>query len=161
MGDRQTFQVMPSVAAGTPDASRTGRALPFHHANETARPHYYGVTFDNGLKTEITPTDHAALMRFTFPGDRASLIFDNVNNKGGLSLDTGRGIVTGFSDVRSGLSVGATRLFVYGTFDAPVTGGGRIANGGAASAVPVEPVLAPGARTSPAICASSPARTAP
>ncbi|MGW8552898.1 GH92 family glycosyl hydrolase [Streptomyces tubercidicus] len=130
MGDRQTFQVMPSVAAGTPDASRTGRALPFHHANETARPHYYGVTFDNGLKTEITPTDHAALMRFTFPGDRASLIFDNVNNKGGLSLDTGRGIVTGFSDVKSGLSVGATRLFVYGTFDAPVTGGGRLEGGG-------------------------------
>lgn len=130
MGDRQTFQVMPSAVAGTPDASRTGRALPFHHANETAKPHYYGVTFDNGLKTEITPTDHAALMRFTFPGDRASLIFDNVNNKGGLSLDTERGIVTGFSDVRSGLSVGATRLFVYGVFDAPVTGGGRLANGG-------------------------------
>ncbi|WP_414505121.1 GH92 family glycosyl hydrolase [Streptomyces sp. NEAU-L66] len=130
MGDRQTFQVMPSVAAGTPDASRTGRALPFHHANETAKPHYYGVTFDNGLKTEITPTDHAALMRFTFPGDRASLIFDNVNNKGGLSLDTGRGVVTGFSDVKSGLSVGATRLFVYGVFDAPVTGGGRLDGGG-------------------------------
>ncbi|GAU66974.1 beta-mannosidase [Streptomyces sp. NBRC 110611] len=130
MGDRQTFQVMPSVAAGTPDASRTGRALPFHHANETARPHYYGVTFDNGLKAEITPTDHAALMRFTFPADRASLIFDNVNNKGGLSLDTGRGVVTGFSDVRSGLSVGATRLFVYAEFDAPVTGGGKPAGGG-------------------------------
>ncbi|MFD0162744.1 GH92 family glycosyl hydrolase [Streptomyces decoyicus] len=130
MGDRQTFQVMPSAAAGTPDASRTARALPFHHANETAKPHYYGVTFDNGLKTEITPTDHAALMRFTFPGDRASLIFDNVNNKGGLSLDTERGTVTGFSDVRSGLSVGATRLFVYGVFDAPVTGGGRLDGGG-------------------------------
>ncbi len=130
MGDRQTFQVMPSVAAGTPDASRTGRALPFHHANETAKPHYYGVTFDNGLKAEITPTDHAALMRFTFPGDDASLIFDNVNDKGGLSLDTERGVVTGFSDVRSGLSVGATRLFVYGVFDAPVTGGGRLANEG-------------------------------
>ncbi|MEU8995222.1 GH92 family glycosyl hydrolase [Streptomyces caniferus] len=129
MGDRQTFQVMPSAAAGTPDASRTGRALPFHHANETAKPHYYGVTFDNGLKTEITPTDHAALMRFTFPGDRASLIFDNVNDKGGLSLDTERGIVTGFSDVRSGLSVGATRLFVYGVFDAPVTGGGKLPDG--------------------------------
>ncbi|MEU6330798.1 GH92 family glycosyl hydrolase [Streptomyces sp. NPDC047049] len=129
MGDRQTFQVMPSVAAGTPDASRTGRALPFHHANETAKPHYYGVTFDNGLKTEITPTDHAALMRFTFPGDQASLIFDNVNDRGGLSLDTEHGTVTGFSDVRSGLSVGATRLFVYGVFDAPVTGGGRLEGG--------------------------------
>ncbi|MEV0371783.1 GH92 family glycosyl hydrolase [Streptomyces sp. NPDC050636] len=130
MGDRQTFQVMPSAAAGTPNASRTARALPFHHANETAKPHYYGVTFDNGLKTEITPTDHAAMMRFTFPGDDASLIFDNVNNKGGLSLDTERGIVTGFSDVKSGLSVGATRLFVYGVFDAPVTSGGKLDGGG-------------------------------
>ncbi|MEU9111582.1 GH92 family glycosyl hydrolase [Streptomyces sp. NPDC048483] len=130
MGDRQTFQVMPSTAAGTPDASRTARALPFHHANETAKPHYYGVTFDNGLKAEITPTDHAALMRFTFPGNNAGLIFDNVNNKGGLSLDTERGIVTGFSDVKSGLSTGATRLFVYGAFDAPVTGGGKLDGGG-------------------------------
>lgn len=130
MGDRQTFQVMPSAAAGTPDASRTARALPFHHANETAQPHYYGVTFDNGLRTEITPTDHAALMRFTFPGDAANLIFDNVNDKGGLSLDTARGTVTGFSDVKSGLSTGATRLFVYAVFDAPVTGGGPLDGGG-------------------------------
>ncbi|MFJ9852592.1 GH92 family glycosyl hydrolase [Streptomyces sp. NPDC101150] len=130
MGDRQTFQVMPSAATGIPNASRTARALPFHHANETARPHYYGVTFDNGLKTEITPTDHAALMRFTFPGEDASLIFDNVNNKGGLTLDTERGVVTGYSDVKSGLSVGATRLFVYGVFDAPVTGGGKLDGGG-------------------------------
>ncbi|MFG2139820.1 GH92 family glycosyl hydrolase [Streptomyces sp. NPDC048650] len=126
MGDRQTFQVMPSTAAGTPDASRTARALPFHHANETAHPHHYGVTFDNGLKTEITPSDHAAMMRFTFPGNDANLIFDNVNNKGGLTLDTEHGVVTGFSDVKSGLSVGATRLFVYGVFDAPVTGGGKL-----------------------------------
>ncbi|ARF57938.1 GH92 family glycosyl hydrolase [Streptomyces gilvosporeus] len=130
MGDRQTFQVMPSLAPGIPDASRTARALPFHHANETAHPHYYGVTFDNGLKAEITPTDHAALMRFTFPGDHAALLFDNVNNKGGLTLDTRHGVVTGFSDVKSGLSTGATRLFVYGVLDAPVTGGGRLDNEG-------------------------------
>ncbi|WP_432095837.1 GH92 family glycosyl hydrolase [Streptomyces sp. bgisy100] len=130
MGDRQTFQVMPSAAAGTPDAGRTARALPFHHENETARPHYYGVTFDNGLRTEIAPSDHAALMRFTFPRDDASVIFDNVNNKGGLTLDPARGVVTGFSDVRSGLSTGATRLFVYGVFDAPVSAGGRLSGGG-------------------------------
>ncbi|UQA92571.1 GH92 family glycosyl hydrolase [Streptomyces halobius] len=130
MGDRQTFQVMPSAAAGVPDASRSARALPFHHANEIAKPHYYGVTFDNGLKAEITPTDHAAMMRFTFPGDDASLIFDNVNNEGGLSLSVEQGVVTGYSDVKSGLSVGATRLFVYGVFDAPVTSGGRLDGGG-------------------------------
>ncbi|QHC24959.1 GH92 family glycosyl hydrolase [Streptomyces sp. GS7] len=130
MGDRQTFQVMPTVAAGTPDASRTGRALPFHHANETARPHYYGVTFDNGLKTEIAPADHAAMMRFTFPGDHAGLIFDNVNDKGGLHLDLAHGVVSGYSDVKSGLSIGAGRLFVYGVFDKPVTGGGPVGGGG-------------------------------
>lgn len=130
MGDRQTFQVMPSTAAGAPNAGRAARALPFRHANETARPHYYRVTFDNGLKAEIAPTDHAAMMRFTFPGDDASLIFDNVNNRGGLTLDTERGVVTGFSDVKSGLSTGAGRLFVYAEFDAPVTGGGRLQGGG-------------------------------
>ncbi|MCZ9341599.1 hypothetical protein NGM37_27935, partial [Streptomyces sp. TRM76130] len=65
MGDRQTFQVMPSAASGTPDAGREARALPFRHENETARPYYYGVTFENGLKAEIAPTDHAAMMRFT------------------------------------------------------------------------------------------------
>ncbi|MFH9424342.1 GH92 family glycosyl hydrolase [Streptomyces sp. NPDC017529] len=130
MGDRQTFQVMPSTAAGTPDAGRAARALPFRHANETARPHHYGVTFDNGLRADIAPADHAALMRFTFPGDDANLIFDNVNNNGGLTLDAERGVVTGFSDVKSNLSVGATRLFVYGVLDAPVTAGGKLSGGG-------------------------------
>ncbi|WP_255955039.1 GH92 family glycosyl hydrolase [Streptomyces odontomachi] len=126
MGDRQTFQVMPSVAKGTPDASRTGRALAFRHEDETARPYYYGVTFVNGLRAELTPTDHAAMLRFTYPGDEASVIFDNVTDQGGLTLDRAHGIVSGYSDVKSGLSTGATRLFVYGEFDAPVTDGGAL-----------------------------------
>ncbi|MFK0293167.1 GH92 family glycosyl hydrolase [Streptomyces sp. NPDC090442] len=130
MGDRQTFQVMPSTAAGTPDASRTGRALPFHHERESARPYRYAVTFDNGLRAEVAPSDHAAMMRFTFPRSDANLLFDNVNDKGGLTLDARHGVVSGYSDVRSGLSVGATRLFVYGVVDAPVTASGRLTGGG-------------------------------
>ncbi|WNI21772.1 GH92 family glycosyl hydrolase [Streptomyces sp. ITFR-16] len=130
MGDRQTFQLMPSAASGTPDASRTARALPFKHENETARPHYYGVTFENGLKAEMTPTDHAARMRFTYPGKDASIVFDNVSNDGGLTLDPKTSSFTGFSDVKSGGSTGATRLFVYGVFDAPVTGSGKLSGGG-------------------------------
>ncbi|MFI1936986.1 GH92 family glycosyl hydrolase [Streptomyces purpureus] len=124
MGDRQTFQLMPSAAAGPPDTSRTGRALPFRHERETARPHYYGVTFENGLKAEIAPSDHAAMMRFTYPGEDASVLFDNVTDEGGLTLDPASGSFTGFSDVKSGLSTGATRMFVYGVFDAPVTASG-------------------------------------
>ncbi|MER5846843.1 GH92 family glycosyl hydrolase [Streptomyces sp. NPDC002012] len=130
MGDRQTFQLMPSAVAGTPDASRKARALPFHHENETAKPHYYGVTFDNGLKAEMTPSDHAARMRFTYPGDDASIVFDNVSNDGGLTLDPKSSSFTGFSDVKSGGSTGATRLFVYGVFDAPVTASGKLSGGG-------------------------------
>ncbi|MGW0878261.1 GH92 family glycosyl hydrolase [Streptomyces sp. NPDC002671] len=123
MGDRQTFQVMPSAVTGTPDTGRTARALPFRHENETARPYYYGVRFENGLKAELAPTDHAAVLRFTYPGADASVLFDNVTEQAGLTLDKEHGTVTGYSDVKSGLSTGATRLFVYGEFDKPVTDG--------------------------------------
>ncbi|WP_250401077.1 GH92 family glycosyl hydrolase [Streptomyces cellostaticus] len=123
MGDRQTFQLMPSAAAGTPDTGRKARELAFRHENETARPYYYGVRFENGLKAEMAPTDHAAALRFTYPGDDASVVFDNVTEQAGLTLDKEHGVVTGYSDVKSGLSTGATRLFVYGRFDKPVTDG--------------------------------------
>ncbi|MCX4723072.1 GH92 family glycosyl hydrolase [Streptomyces sp. NBC_01306] len=130
MGDRQTFQVMPSVDSGTPDASRTKRALPFKHENEVAKPDYYGVTFENGLKAEMTPTDHAAMMRFTYPGDNASMIFDNISNDGGLTLDPKTGTFSGYSDVKSGGSTGATRMFVYGVVDTPVTASSKLTGGG-------------------------------
>jgi predicted alpha-1,2-mannosidase len=130
MGDRQTFQVMPSTAGGVPDANRTNRALAFGHENEVAKPYYYGVTFDNGLKTELAPTDHAALFRFTFPGDGGNLILDNVNGSAGLTIDAANQAFSGWSDVNSGsLSAGFTRLFVYATVDAPITGSGMLAGG--------------------------------
>ncbi|MEU9757922.1 glycoside hydrolase domain-containing protein, partial [Streptomyces althioticus] len=123
MGDRQTFQVMPSAAEGTPETGRDARELAFRHENETARPYYYGVRFENGVKAEMAPTDHAAMMRFTYPGDDASVIFDNVTDQAGLTLNEEDSSFTGYSDVKSGLSTGATRLFVYGEFDKKVTGG--------------------------------------
>ncbi|WP_033287928.1 GH92 family glycosyl hydrolase [Amycolatopsis jejuensis] len=130
MGDRQSFQVMPSAATGVPDANRDKRALAFSHDDEVARAHYYGVTFKNGIKTEIAPSDHAAIMRFSFPGNDSSLIFDNVNNSGGLTLDPANRTLSGFSDARSGLSAGAGRIFVYATFDKPVTTGGKLTGQG-------------------------------
>ncbi|WP_112262140.1 GH92 family glycosyl hydrolase [Lentzea terrae] len=128
MGDRQTFQVMPSDKAPTQD--RALRSLPFKHDNEIAKAHYYGVTFENGMKTEIAPTDHAAVFRFTFTdGEQKNLVFDNVNNSGGLTLDAASGVVTGFSDVRIG-SAGTTRLFVYGKVDKAVTASGKLSGFG-------------------------------
>jgi len=126
MGDRQTFQVMPSLARGVPPVNRAERALSFRHENEVARPQHYRVRFDNGIVAEIAPTERAAMMRFTFPGDDASLVFDNVDDRGGLSLSPGTGELTGYTDTRSGLSNGATRMFVYARFDRPVTSSSRL-----------------------------------
>ncbi|MBY8880153.1 GH92 family glycosyl hydrolase [Actinacidiphila acidipaludis] len=126
--DHQTWQVMPSTSATPATADRTTRALPFSHARETARADYYGVTFDNGLRAEMTPTDHAAEMRFTFPSDSGSLIFDNVNDNGGLTIDRATGVVSGYTDV-SGFW-GAPRMFVYAVFDRPMTGSGTLPGGG-------------------------------
>ncbi|NII09647.1 glycoside hydrolase family 92 protein [Oleiagrimonas sp. C23AA] len=125
MGDRQTFQIMPAQVDGTPPLSRKSRALAFTHAHETAKPFVYKVRFDDGIDAAMTPTDHAAMMSFTFPKGHGQLIFDNKNDKGGLTLDPTHRSISGYSDVKSGLSTGATRLFFYATFDKPVSAHGR------------------------------------
>ncbi len=131
MGDRQTFQVMPAmVAHGAPPLDRKQRALAFSHDHETARPYLYSVRFDDGIEAAMTPSDHAALMRFRFPGAHAQLVFDNVNDHGGITLDPGHGAIQGFSDVASRLSTGATRLFFYANFDRPVRASGHLTGRG-------------------------------
>lgn len=130
MGDRQTFQVMPSLDRGVPEADRGKRALSFSHEQEQARPYRYAVRFDNGIAAAIAPTDHAAVFRFDFPQDGdANLLFDNVDARGGLSLDAATQTLSGYTDVRSGLSNGASRMYVYATFDAPWQASGHIETG--------------------------------
>ncbi|MET0289293.1 MAG: GH92 family glycosyl hydrolase [Pseudoxanthomonas sp.] len=130
MGDRQTFQVMPSLDTGVPEADRAKRAFTFSHADELARPQEYRVRFDNGVGVALAPTDHAAVFEFTFPekGD-ANLLFDNVDDRAGLTLDAKAQTLSGYTDVRSGLSTGATRMYVYASFDAPWQRSGMIDTG--------------------------------
>ena len=131
MGDRQTFQIMPAaVASGAPSANRAARALSFSHANEIAHAHDYKVTFDNGIVGEMTPTDHAAMLRFSFPGRRGQLVFDNRTDQGGITLDPSHRSFSGYSDVKSDLSTGATRLYFYAVVDQPVSESGRLTGEG-------------------------------
>ncbi len=131
MGDRQTFQLMPAaVAQGAPSANRAARSLSFSHANETAHAHAYRVAFDDGIVAEVAPTDHAAMFRFTFAGNRSQLVFDNRDDHGGIVLDPSGRRFSGWSDVKSRLSAGATRLFFYGTVDQPVRESGRLTGEG-------------------------------
>ncbi|HEY6739866.1 MAG TPA: glycoside hydrolase domain-containing protein, partial [Actinopolymorphaceae bacterium] len=120
-GERNTFQVMPAVG-GEPALDRKARALPFERSDEVAKPYYYGVTFTNGVQAEIAPADRAAIMRFTFTGDTSSLIFDNLTNDGGITLDPEKGVLTGYTDVNTDA---AHRMFIYATFDRPVQADGR------------------------------------
>ncbi|MEV0849344.1 GH92 family glycosyl hydrolase [Streptomyces sp. NPDC049954] len=130
MGDRDLFQVMPSAAIGTPELNREKRALAFSHADEVAQPHYYGVTFKDGIKAEVAPADHSAEYRFTFTGDNGNLLFDNINNEGGLTLNSD-GTLDGWSDSAINNGAGATRMYVHAEFDRKpgtaekVTGEGR------------------------------------
>ena len=63
------------------------RGSVFSHENEIAKPYYYGVTLNAddatapNVKVEVTPTEHAAVLRFTFPaGAKAcNIMFDPVN----------------------------------------------------------------------------------
>ena len=130
MTDRQTFQFMPSVATGVPDADRTARGLAFTHDDEVATAHHYDVTFQNGLRAQITPTDHAAAFRFTFPEDGGStIILDNVNDAADYTVDAETGTFSGWSDTKSAAwsSVGMQRMFIYGEFSEPVTEAADIA----------------------------------
>ncbi|SNT58239.1 alpha-1,2-mannosidase, putative [Actinacidiphila glaucinigra] len=114
MGDRNQMSVMPVPAGGSLTGAPSGRALAFSHDDEIARPDFYQVTTQNGLKAQMSPTDHGGIMQFTFPTGQTtgSLVFYN----GTFTIGTD-GTFTGWVDNGSGLSAGRSRMFVSGTFD--------------------------------------------
>ena len=71
INDYGAFSLMP-----VRDASKPGeedRVSVFSHQSETAKPYYYSVYLaDHDIKTEITPTERAAILRFTFPDSENS-----------------------------------------------------------------------------------------
>ncbi|HEY3090662.1 MAG TPA: GH92 family glycosyl hydrolase [Jatrophihabitantaceae bacterium] len=114
MGDRNQMSVMPVPQGGSLTGPPSNRARAFSHATEIAQPDYYRVMLQGGLVAEIAPTDHAGIMRFTFPAGQTSgsLVFDN----GTFTVGPGA-TMTGWVDNGSGLSAGRSRMFVYATFD--------------------------------------------
>lgn len=59
------------------------RASWFSHKAEIAKPHYYKVYLaDYDVSTEITPTERAAMFRFTFPENESSYILVDAFDQG-------------------------------------------------------------------------------
>lgn len=115
IGDRNVFQIMPSAdVAGSAD--RAERALGFDHSDESDGPHLYRLVLDGGMTVEMTAGARSLLLRFSFPGDAGSIIFDQIDNAGRLFLPSGDGAVTGWVD-----GVGSIpRMYVYATVDRPI-----------------------------------------
>ncbi|WP_022891305.1 GH92 family glycosyl hydrolase [Agromyces subbeticus] len=128
MSDRNLFSVMPVAGAAAPSGNWHTRAATFGHDNETAQPDYYGVDLDNGVTAEMTPTDHAALMKFTFTGSANSVVLDAPNNDGSFTI-AADGTVTGWVENGAAGNTGRTRMFVSGSFDATPTATGTASGG--------------------------------
>lgn len=76
MNDYGQFSILPMV--GRPEIDQEKRASWFSHKTEEATPYFYKVYLaDYDIWTEISPTERAAIMRFTFPDtDQAQVLLD-------------------------------------------------------------------------------------
>ncbi|HET8640390.1 MAG TPA: lectin [Pseudonocardiaceae bacterium] len=105
----------------------------FSHANESAAPGYYAVTFDNGLRTELAARTRSGIARFTYPaGQQASLQVDAARavNAATGSITIGADTLSGYSD--SGGFCGAGnryRIYFHAKFDRPFASAGIVAQG--------------------------------
>ena len=96
VSDYAVYSFFPEVGALVTDANQRGAK--FSHANETALPHYYSVTFDNGIRTEMAPTTRGVHLRFTYPkrGGDAWLIIDGYTAQSEFLVDAAKREVRGW-----------------------------------------------------------------
>ncbi|MGH7951570.1 MAG: GH92 family glycosyl hydrolase [Limisphaerales bacterium] len=76
-GEDFAFMPISEAQPTSPPDKRNAFAASFSHKNEIARPGYYAVTFDNGIKTELTATLRSGFGRFTYPASGAATMMIN------------------------------------------------------------------------------------
>jgi predicted alpha-1,2-mannosidase len=113
-GFKQTHQPSPwindygqfSLFPETGDLKIAGddRASWFSHKAEVAKPHYYSVYLaDYDVTTEITPTERAAILRFTFPQNEKSWVIVDAFDKGSyIKIIPSEGKVIGYTTKNDG-----------------------------------------------------------
>lgn len=97
--DYAVFSLMP--VTGELNLMEDKRSTKFSHGNEVAKPNYYMVKLENGIKTEIAPTERGAHLRFDFPKEKSSyLVLDGYTGLSGVEIDKKNRRITGY--VRNG-----------------------------------------------------------
>jgi predicted alpha-1,2-mannosidase len=95
VNDYAVFSLMPE--SGEVVVNEDKRAASFKHEQEIAQPGYYKVTFDNGIKTEISPTERGAHLRFTYPSNKKSiLILDGYTKLSNVKIIPAERKITGY-----------------------------------------------------------------
>lgn len=119
INDYGQFSLMPTVGAPVFDESR--RASWFSHKGEKAMPHYYGVYLaDYDVSAELSPTDRAAMFRFTFPAtDSANVVIDAFDRGSAVKVDKRNNRITGYTTRNSGGVPDNFRNYFIIEFDKP------------------------------------------
>ena len=102
INDYGQFSIMPVV--GKPEFDENKRASWFAHKGETAKPYYYKVYLaEHDVVTELTPTERAAMFRFTFPENEHSyVVVDAFDKASSVKIDVANRRITGYSTRNSG-----------------------------------------------------------
>ena len=83
INDYAAFSLMPLT--GKIRVNESERASWFSHKAEVVRPYYYSVYLaDYDITAEVTPTERAAMFRFTFPQSDSSFILIDGFHKGSM-----------------------------------------------------------------------------
>ncbi len=102
INDYGQFSIMPMT--GKPEFDQDKRASWFSHKAEIAKPYYYSVYLaDYDITTEITPSDRAAIFRFTFPEtDKAYVLIDAFDKGSAVEIIPEKNAVIGYTTRNSG-----------------------------------------------------------
>ena len=102
INDYGQFSIMPMVGKAEFDEEK--RASWFSHKGEEAKAYYYKVYLaDYDIVTEMTPTERAAMFRFTFPENKQSYIVVDAFDKGSyVKIDKENRRIIGYSTRNSG-----------------------------------------------------------
>ncbi len=108
INDFGQFSLMPVV--GAPKFDQNERASWFSHKGEEAKAYYYKVYLaEHDVVVELSPTDRAALFRFTFPESKDSYVVIDAFDRGShIEVDAANNRITGYTTRNSG---GAPRDF--------------------------------------------------
>lgn len=97
------------------------RASWFSHKAETAKPHYYKVYLaDYDVTTEITPTERAAMFRFTFPENEKSYVLVDAFDRGSfVKIIPSENKIIGYTTRNSGGVPANFKNYFVVVFDQP------------------------------------------